>query len=100
MRLNKINAYNQVLSIINSASAIDYAYETINSFLDVLYYANIGLFWLYVMFTFSRVNLPKIRLIILFSQLASLINYFPFYLNETGQKAIEALSAFNFNYMT
>lgn len=58
---------------------IDDTISQLGSFFSVLYFVNIGLFWTYVMFAMCRVNLPKVRLIIIFGQLLSLIQYFPFY---------------------
>lgn len=84
----------------NSASSIlENAQANLNQFFEVLYYVNIGLLTLYIILTMCRVNLPKIRLIIMFGQLISLIKYYPFYHYETAQKALYSFEAFNFDFI-
>lgn len=66
---------------------------------DGFYYANIAMFWLYIIIIFCRVNSPKIRITINFSQIIALLLYYPYLLDQTSKKFINALSSFNFSYL-
>lgn len=46
------------------------------------YYANIGLFWLYAIVIFCRVNSPKIRISINFAQVIALLLYYPYLFDQ------------------
>ncbi len=45
---------------------------------DGFYYANIALFWLYVLIIFCRVNSPKLRVCINFAQIVAMLQHFAF----------------------
>ena len=65
---------------------------------DILYYTNIGLNWLYIIVMFSRVNSPKIRIVVNFAQAIALISNYPIILDQISKQFLWSLSAFNFKF--
>ena len=48
---------------------------------QAMYFVNIGLFWIYVLMAYSRINNSFARVVINFAQICSLIAYLPFRLD-------------------
>ena len=65
---------------------------------DGLFYINLSIFWLYVLFMLCRGNSPHLRMLINFAQVCSLAAYLPYRLDEVSDKFIKSLSGFNFGY--
>ena len=67
---------------------------------DVLYAVNIAFLWVYIIILLCKVYHPKLRMILNFAQVTSLVLYYPFRHDQIAERSLRALSSLNFTFFT